>query len=54
MKKFVIEFMRDEEGAVAMEYSIIGTSVAILLLAPLTLIGTKIATYFTTAGTALV
>ena len=53
MKKLINEFCRDESAAVAMEYSIIGSSVAVLLLAPLTLIGGKLSAYFQTASDAL-
>ncbi len=53
MTEKIVRFLRDQSGATAMEYSVIGTVIAVLLVVALTLIGTKIKGNFSSTGTGL-
>ncbi len=53
MKKFVLDFMREEEGATMVEYGIMVALIAAICIAVVLLIGGKILTAFTDVNTAL-
>lgn len=52
MKKFV-GFIKAEEGATAAEYSVMGGLIAIVIVAAVIVIGTKLQEPFTNVGRAL-
>ena len=45
--KILKKFMRDKNGAVTMEYSMIGVLVSVMLISGATIIGNKIAAFLT-------
>lgn len=45
-------FLRDENGATAIEYSLIGGLIGIVIVAGVTVIGTKLNAKFSTIGSA--
>jgi pilus assembly protein Flp/PilA len=49
----VIAFLKDERGATAIEYGLIATGIAVIIIPVLTGVGTKMKTTFTTIQTAL-
>jgi pilus assembly protein Flp/PilA len=49
MKK-LIGFMREEEGATAVEYGIMVALIAVVIIAAVTVVGTKLRSTFTTVG----
>jgi pilus assembly protein Flp/PilA len=49
MKK-LIGFMREEEGATAVEYGIMVALIAVVIIAAVTVVGTKLRGTFTTVG----
>ena len=52
MVKYVVRFMREEEGATAVEYGLMVALIAGAIVVAVTLIGTNLSTRFnTTAGT---
>ncbi|MBI5041309.1 MAG: Flp family type IVb pilin [Gammaproteobacteria bacterium] len=53
MKAFMMRFLRDEEGASAIEYALIAAMVAIALVAFVTPLRTAITDIFTAIQTAL-
>ncbi|MCJ0763916.1 Flp family type IVb pilin [Variovorax terrae] len=53
MKESVVRFLRDEEGATAIEYGLIAGLIAVGLLTSLTNIGTYLAVIFTKIATAI-
>ena len=53
MKAIIERFLRDERGVSAIEYSVIGASIALLLVVSLTSIGSKVNGNFTSAGDGL-
>jgi pilus assembly protein Flp/PilA len=46
MTKFVSRFVKDESGATAIEYGLIAALIAVVLVAALTSMGTKLSTTF--------
>jgi pilus assembly protein Flp/PilA len=42
MSKFVTKFLKDESGATAIEYGLIAALVAVVIIAALTTLGTKL------------
>ena len=46
MKRTIARFISDESGASAIEYSVIGTTIAMLLVVSLTTIGGKLTGWF--------
>lgn len=46
MSKFVSRFVKDESGATAIEYGLIAALIAVVLVAALTSMGTKLSTTF--------
>ncbi len=53
MKSLFTRFIHDESGASAMEYSVIGTSIAVLLVVSLSMIGGKVNHNFGAASSGL-
>jgi len=53
MLKQVKRFMRDEEGATAIEYGLIVGLIAVVLIAAFTLLGGNLSTLFNAASTAV-
>lgn len=49
----LIEFLRDEEGATAIEYALIAGLIALAIVLAVTNLGTKIAAIFTSITAAL-
>jgi pilus assembly protein Flp/PilA len=47
------QFAKDESGATAIEYGLIATLIAVVLVAVLTLVGTSLNTKFTAINNAL-
>ena len=52
MKK-LISFLKDEEGATAIEYGLLAALIAVVIIGAVTLVGTGLNTTFTTVHTAL-
>lgn len=53
MSKFVSRFLKDESGATAIEYGLIVALIAVVIIAAVTTVGTKLNTDFTTVGNKL-
>jgi pilus assembly protein Flp/PilA len=51
--RLVISFLKDENGATAIEYGLIATGIAVAVIPVLTGLGTKLKTTFTTISSAL-
>lgn len=47
------KFARDEEGVTAIEYGLIASLIAVVIIAAVTLVGNKLVTVFTSISTAL-
>lgn len=47
MKNKFIEFLRDEEGATAIEYALIAALIAVAAITAMSSVGTEIAAFFT-------
>lgn len=52
MKNF-IRFMKQEDGATAIEYGLIASLIAVVIVAALTTLGTGLKTTFTTVASSL-
>lgn len=53
MLQKIMKFMRDEEGATAVEYGLIVGLIAVAIVAVLLLVGGNLSTLFTTVNTKL-
>jgi pilus assembly protein Flp/PilA len=53
MSKFVTRFLKDESGATAIEYGLIAALVAVVLVAALSAMGTKLSGTFNTVSSNL-
>lgn len=53
MKRCMGAFWRNQSGATAIEYAMIGALVSIVCVAALRIVGTNLSTKFTTIGNAL-
>lgn len=53
MKTAIVKFLRDEEGATAIEYGLIAGLIALALVAAITALQGDISALFTRIGTAL-
>jgi pilus assembly protein Flp/PilA len=51
MSKFVTRFLNDESGATAIEYGLIAALIAVMLIAAMTTLQTKITNLFGRVGT---
>jgi pilus assembly protein Flp/PilA len=53
MKKLVVRFAKDENGATAIEYGLIAAGIALAIMAAVPVIGTKLSGTFTSLQTAV-
>ena len=53
MTTFIRNFINDESGATAIEYSLIAAGIAVAIIAAVGLLGTSLEGMFTTVGAAL-
>jgi len=53
MKSLVLRFVRDENGATAIEYGLIAALIAVVVITVLGTIGTRLSAKFTTIATSL-
>ena len=49
----VKRFMRNEDGATAIEYALIASLIAVVIIGAVTVVGTKVSNTFTEVGNAL-
>ena len=50
---FIQKFARDEEGVTAIEYGLIAALIAVVIIASVTAVGSKLQAVFTSVSTAL-
>lgn len=53
MTKLIRNFLRDQSGATAIEYGLIAALIAVVIIASVTTVGTKLSTTFTTLSAKL-
>ena len=53
MVKHIVRFMREEDGATAVEYGLMVALIAAVIIVSVTALGTNIAAQFTTVATAV-
>ncbi|MDI1364694.1 MAG: Flp family type IVb pilin [bacterium] len=53
MSKFVTRFLNDEYGATAIEYGLIVTLIAVVIITAVTTLGTNVKAKFTATSTAI-
>ena len=53
MKTLVSRFVKDESGATAIEYGLIAAGIAVVIIATVNTLGTKVNTTFTSISTQL-
>ncbi len=51
--KLVRKFIRDESGVTAIEYALIASLIAVVIIGAVSLVGTKVTNTFTAIGSAL-
>ena len=51
--KLVKNFIRNEDGATAIEYALIASLIAVVIIGAVQTVGTKVSGVFTTVGAAL-
>lgn len=51
--KQVQKFIRNEDGATAIEYALIASLIAVVIIGAVTTVGTKVSTVFTEVGGSL-
>ena len=51
--RFIQKFVRDEEGVTAIEYGLIAALIAVVIIASVTIVGSKLVLVFTNIATAL-
>jgi pilus assembly protein Flp/PilA len=49
----IMRFVKEEDGATAIEYGLMAALIAVVIIASVRVIGTNLTTTFTTVGTAL-
>jgi pilus assembly protein Flp/PilA len=47
MRQHLMNFVRDESGATAIEYGLIAALIAVVIISAVTVVGTKLSTTFT-------
>jgi pilus assembly protein Flp/PilA len=47
MRQHIMNFVRDENGATAIEYGLIAALIAVVIISAVTVVGTKLSTTFT-------
>ena len=50
---FIKKFIREEDGVTAIEYGLIAALIAVVIIASVTIVGTRLRAVFTSIGTAL-
>jgi pilus assembly protein Flp/PilA len=53
MKNLVSRFLKDKSGATAIEYGLIAAGIAVVIIAAVQTVGSKLTTTFTSVSTAL-
>ncbi|WP_420177828.1 Flp family type IVb pilin [Kerstersia gyiorum] len=53
MKEQIVRFLKDEDGATAIEYGLIAGLIAVVIIASLTLLGDQLKVSFEKIGTAI-
>jgi pilus assembly protein Flp/PilA len=53
MKNLVVNFLRNESGATAIEYGLIAAGIAVVIIAAVQLIGTNLQSTFSSVGSAV-
>jgi pilus assembly protein Flp/PilA len=53
MKNAIIHFLRDEEGAAAIEYGLLAGLISVMIIVGATTMGAQLSSIFTTIGTTL-
>jgi pilus assembly protein Flp/PilA len=53
MKKLLVNFMRNESGATAIEYGLIAAGIAVVIIAAVQLTGTNLTTTFNSVASAV-
>jgi pilus assembly protein Flp/PilA len=53
MKSMFSKFFADEGGATAIEYGLIAALISVVIIAPITAVGTQLSTTFTSVSNAL-
>ncbi|MCE2951706.1 MAG: Flp family type IVb pilin [Alphaproteobacteria bacterium] len=53
MKNSVLSFLRDEDGATAIEYGLIAALISVVIILAVTTVGQNLTAVFTRIGTAL-
>lgn len=53
MKKMISRFIKNEDGATAIEYGLIAALIAVAIIAAVSAVGTKLETTFSTIESAL-
>lgn len=53
MKEQIVRFLKDEDGATAIEYGLIAGLIAVGIIAALTTLGGDLSSFFTSIGTKL-
>jgi pilus assembly protein Flp/PilA len=53
MKQLIVNFLKNESGATAIEYGLIATGIAIAIIAAVNGVGTALSGTFTTVSTSL-
>ena len=53
MKSFLRRFIADQSGTTVIEYGVIGTTLSIVLIVSLLIIGPKVSGYFTATGSGM-
>ncbi len=51
--KHVLNFIRNDSGATAIEYALIASSIAVAIITAVTTVGGKVSTVFTEVGSSL-
>ena len=53
MRNFMTKLLSDRDGATAIEYGLIAALISVVIIAAVTLVGTKLSAVFNSIGTAL-
>jgi len=53
MSKLFLRFLKDNSGATAIEYGLIAALISVVIITPITSVGTKLTTTFNTVATSL-
>jgi pilus assembly protein Flp/PilA len=53
MRNLITKLLRDESGATAIEYGLIAALIAVVIIAAVTTVGTKLSATFTSVANAL-